>query len=379
MAMQFTVAHADLLPALAQLTRTAPTHPVRPVLSAIGLVAAENTLTLSATDLETAAVTRLPAAVAEEGAAALPARYLHEAVRRVPSGEVRFQGIAGGSGARIQWGTGHCTIHGFSPADFPSIPPFPEAPERTMTQGALRRIIQRTAFAAAQGETGRALLTGVELRFGHEGVFALATDGFQVASYATHPAVERPENGAVVVPATVLLEVARSLAEGDAPCDIARDGNRLLFRFGSMHVATRLLEGKYFAVLDMVPKVFPTVARVDRDVLTGACERVGLISDNEAPYAVSAAFAPGEIRLSAASPDVGEAEEAVPAEVEGPQLIAGFNGRQLIHGLRRLEGNVVHIELSGAQTLARFTTPADPCLQYMQMPLHMPGSEEGEG
>jgi len=46
--------------------------------------------------------------------------------------------------------------------------------------------------------------------------------------------------------------------------------------------------------------------------------------------------------------------------------------RQLLEGLRRFAGGEVQIEISGATTLTRFTDPADPRLQFMQMPLQMP-------
>jgi DNA polymerase-3 subunit beta len=373
--LRFSISQSTLLPALATVARLVPSRPVRPILSAVHVHAAAGAVTLTATDLEAAAMTTVPADVEEEGSAALPSRYLQEVIRRIPTGPVLLTSLPSAAGARILWEKSQFTIHGFAPDEFPSVPTFPPVPERTLTQAALRHAILHTAFAAAQNDPARALLSGVELRFRDNALFALATDGFQVAAYATHPAQDRPADSGTVVPAVVLQEVARALADSQETCDVARLGNRLLFRSGSTCLVTRILEGRYFAVLDMVPKEFPTVVQLSREAFTGACERVGLISDSEAPYPLTLSVTDGAVRVAAQSPDVGEAEEELSAEVAGPPLTIGFNGRQLLQGLRHFDGQVLRLELSGPATLARLMDRDDPRLQFMQMPLQMEAEE----
>jgi DNA polymerase-3 subunit beta len=370
--VRFTVEHSALAPALATVSRVIAARAVRPILSATLIEAADGRLVLAATNLETAVVTTVPAAVEEDGRAAVPARYLAEMMRRIPGGELRWDAPSGTPGARIAWGRSHFAIHGYDPGEYPQIATFPERVDRILTQARLRHAITHTAFAAAQGETARALLTGVELRLSGEALFALATDGFQAAAYATDPDAPRPADGSVVVPAPVLQDVARLLADVEDPCDIVQQGNQILFRAGNTYLVARVLEGKYFAVLDLVPKAFPTVAQVGRDALFGACERVGLICENEPPHAVTVHAADGQIQLSSVSADVGTAEEVVEARISGPDVKMGFNVRQLIEGLRRFEGSEIQIEISGAKSLARFTDPADRRLQFLQMPLQMP-------
>jgi DNA polymerase-3 subunit beta len=372
--LRFAIDQAALAPALATVARAAPSRAVRPVLSAVLLRAGSGGVTLTATDMERAVVTTVPAEVEEEGAVALPARYLQEVVRRIPSGPITVVAEPEAAGARLLWQRSHFAIHGFPVADFPAVPAFPERPDWLMPQSSLRRLIVHAAFAAAPEGTQRALLTGVELRFGEAGAaFALATDGFQIAAYATHPDAPRPADGGLVVPASALAEVARVLADSVDPCEIALVGNRLLVRAGPTVVSSRLLEGKYYAVLDMLPKAYPTRVRVARDALTGACERVGLVSESEPPHAITLVVGPDAVRMTAQSAAVGEAEEELPAEVVGPELAVWFNGRQLLQGLRHFEGPTVDIEFSGATTLSRLTDPDDRRLQYLQMPLQLEG------
>lgn len=370
--MRFTVEHAALAPALASIARIVPTRSVRPILSSVLVTALDGYLTLAATDLETAAVTTVRADIDEEGQVAIPCRYLTEMMRRIPGGTLNWKSDSQSAGVKISWARSQFSIHGYDTTEYPPIPKFPSNPDRRIPQAVLRHALSHSGFAAAQGDTARALLTGVELRFSTSALFALATDGFQVAAYSTDPATTRPSEGAVVVPATVLQEVVRILSETNDPCDVALQGNQVLFRAGPTYLVARLLEGKYFAVLDLVPKQFSTIAHVSYEIFLGACERVGLISENEPPHAVVFTLIENRLQLSASSPEVGKAEEDIEARIVGPLIRLGFNGRQLTEGLRRLGGTELQIEISGATTLARFTNPQDRRLQFMQMPLQMP-------
>lgn len=370
--MRFTADHAQLAPAISLLSRVVPSRAVRPILSSILLEAADGHLTLSATDLQTTAVTTVAAAVAEEGRTAVPCRYLSEVLRRIPGGELTWTDQAADSGLRVQWGRSEFSLHGFDPDDFPPVPSFPDQPGHSLPQGLVRHAFLHSAFAAAEGDTGRALLTGVELRLLPTGLFALATNGFQVASYSSDRALQRPEEGAVTVPAHILSELARVLGDSEEPCDISQQGNQLLVRAGSTYYATRLLEGRYFAVLDLVPKEFSTVVSTDRQGFVEACERVAIVCEGEAPYALTLDVRGEGLKLIADSADVGHAEETVDARVSGPALHVGFNARQLIQGLRQFSGREVCLEFSGEKTLVRCGDPSDPRLQYLQMPLQMP-------
>ena len=313
--MRFVIDHATLGPAFGFVSRIAPTRAVRPILSAVLLEARDGKLTLKSSDLETSAVTTVPAQVRSEGRAALPVRYVSELLRRIPGGEIEWIVNPDDASCAVVWQRSHFTIHGFDPNLFPSIPEFPERAQHVLPQGALRATIQHSVFAASSGDTARPLLNGVELRMSEGAVFALATDGFQAAAYASAADAARPEDGGVVVPASALGEVARLLTEGETPCAVARQGNEILFRTGQSYLVSRILEGRFFSVLDLVPKHFATRVHVQLEAFLGACARVALISDQEPPHTVLFDVRDGEVRLEASSAQVGNAQETLEATV----------------------------------------------------------------
>ncbi len=369
--MRFAVEHDVLSSAVTFAARVVPSRTVRPVLSSLLLAADENRLSMTASDLETSAVCSIPAQVDEPGRVALPIKYISELLRRVPGGRLGWSASGNGTTTEISWEKSRFTVHGFDPAEFPPVTSFGTDADVMLPSATLRNAIQGSIFAAAEGETARPLLSGVELRFAAGNVFALSTDGFQAASFASSAGAPRPDGDGVVVPATALAAVNRLLDDPQQMCEVAVRNNQILFRVGDRYLVTRLLEGRFFSVLDLVPKSFSTVLDAEREVLLGACARVALITDNEPPHTIVLEMREGALRLTAASPEVGQAEEEVPAEVTGPAVRVGFNARQLQDGLRHLDGVYVRIELSGAKTLARFTDPRNACLQFLQMPLDM--------
>ncbi len=373
--MRFLIDHATLGPAFAFVSRIAPNRAVRPILSAVLLEAHGRELVLKTTDLETSAVTVIPAQVRTEGRAALPVRYVGELLRRIPGGELEWTVGPEDTSCVVTWQRSRFTIHVFDANLFPSVPEFPDRAEHILPQAALRNTIQHSVFAASVGDTARPLLNGVELRMSENAVFALATDGFQAAAYASAPEARRPDQNGVVVPADALGEVARLLTDSEAPCAIARQGNEILFRVGPSYVVSRILEGRFFSVLDLVPKQFVTQVHVSLEAFVGACARVALISDQEPPHTVIFNVGAGEIALEATSAQVGSAQETVEARVEGTSVRLGFNGRHMLEGLRHFSGSEVSLEFSGVKSLARLTDPRDGRLQLLQMPLDVSEAE----
>ena len=371
--MRFTVSLHDLTPAVAAVTRFLPSKALRPALAHIRLEADAGTLALCATDMDNVIRATLPAQTDAEGIAAVPARYLADVLRRLPAGTISWDGDTSDSTASIIWERTRISVTGIPPEQYPPLPVLPEHPQYTYPQSHLKRAILSTSFAAAPPEAARALLTGIELRFASKTISALATDGFHAAAFTTDPKAPGGDES-VVVPALSLLEAARLLSDTDDPVDLALDPSHLWIHTAMADLGLRLLEGKYFSILDLVPKTFSTKVSIPRALLMGACERVGVVTEAHPPHAITASVEATQIHFHASFPAIGSAEETMDARREGDDIRFAFNAQQLLAALRRFHGEQLLWELSGEDTLARISDPNDPALQYMHMPLQMTSS-----
>lgn len=367
--MHITVQQEDLASALQIVQRTTAARTTLPVLTGILFEARQGMLTLSATDLETAIRTTLPASVADEGAVVLPARYVVELVRRAPSGEISISTEGERAQATVRFAKSQYRMNGFPHEQFPMMAQDFAGSPLELPQQQFRDAVQRTSFAVSTSDM-RPILTGIQLRISTSGFHAVATDGIRVAHY-------RGEGGSaddaveVVVPGRTLQELARLLGDADASVRLGMLENRLLAEVNGVLFQTTVLNGQYPAVLDMMPKSYGVEMEVDRRAFVEACERVALIaSAPDQSNAVRMSIAPGGVTLTAQAPDVGVAEDYVEASVTGETLEIAFNSKYLLDGLRHIDGEVVRCAFSGPIGAARFCGESDD-YEYFLLPMRI--------
>ena len=117
------------------------------------------------------------------------------------------------------------------------------------------------------------------------------------------------------------------------------------FSFDNIFVITRLISGD-FPPFDRLFNEEKTIfAEVNAKDFLQAIERVAVIARVADYEVVKLNFADNEIKISATSPDVGNAEEVVTAEITGGELQISFNHNYLVDALK-VAGDNVKIGLS---------------------------------
>jgi DNA polymerase-3 subunit beta len=369
--MHASIDAPQLARTVATVSRSVPARTTMPVLTGMLIEAVPGRLRLTATDLEVTSAAEIAAEVEEPGRAVVPARIFAEIARRVPSARVELSSDPERADALLRWNRSEFRLHGFAPEQFPQ-PPAPPAGQAYAPLGheALRDTLRHTVFAAATEAGGRPILTGVELTFLDGDYRAVATDGMRVAYFRTTERTDWAQGLAITLPARGVDEIVRTLETADGDGSFCAHDSHFFLRAGNAEIAVRLLEGRFPAILELVPKQFPTTVRLDAGELRDAAERVALLTD--APdrlHAITLAVSGDGIDVRARSPEVGEAHEPVAASTDGPDLDFPVNARMLLEGLRHIGDGQVQMDFSGPQSLARIRRTDDPRLQYMQMPL----------
>ena len=371
--MRVSIDAPQLARGVATVSRSVPARTTMPVLTGMLLEADPAGVRLVATDLEVTCTVTIAAEVQEPGRAVVPARLFAEIVRRVPSPRLDIVADPERADALLSWERSEFRLHGFGPDQFPQPAAAPAGTDfTTFSEGGLRDTLRHTAFAAATEAGGRPILTGVELTLLDGDYRAVATDGMRVAYFRTAERTDWSQRTAVTLPGRGVDEIVRTIEAAGGQGAFCAHDNHMFLRAGPTEVAVRLLEGRFPAILDLVPKQFPTTVRLNAGELRDACERVALVTDAPDRLHAITVVASGEgIEVRARSPEVGEAREAVPAAVDGPDIEFPVNARMVMEGLRHLGDGELDIEFSGPQSLARMRRADDPRLQYMQMPLRL--------
>ncbi len=145
-----------------------------------------------------------------------------------------------------------------------------------------------------------------------------------------------------IVPRKAVVEIARVLGSSE-DVQIAITENQFVLQMPNFVMTARLIEGQFPNYDAVVPKAHPGKLVLPRGPLMAALRRVSVMAE-ERNKPVKLLLRSGSLTLSAASHDLGEAEESVPVAYTGEELPMGFNSRYLLEALTPIEKDEIVFE-----------------------------------
>ncbi len=345
--MKLTITREKLQEGLVAVAASVPTKTTLPVLANILVEATKDGVRLSGTDLDIAVSTLIPAEVDTEGAATLPAKKLLEIVRELPSGGVRVT-AAGEQRVNLECGRTKFKLLGIPKEEFPRFPAVKFDKAWRISSGDLQKLINHVAFAASVEES-RPILNGVLWELRADRMRMVATNGHRLARMDI-AASGGKESVDLIVPPKALDQIRRLFGPADE-IEIARSENHLGFRGGQTLVFTRLIEGPYPNYEQVIPRENDKVATVDRQALTAALRRVGVVASDQT-HRVRVALSGGVAKFSVSTPDLGEANDEVAITYEGDALEIGFNANYLLEILKYMPTDEVRLSFKAPERAA---------------------------
>lgn len=337
--MEIRLKRADFLTELLPMQGIVERRTTIPVLSHLLLRVEGEQLHLAATDLDVSLTSSVDGEARGSFAIAVQAKKFIDIVRSVAGGEVRL--LRDDERALvIESGAARFKIHGLPATDFPTLPAVEPRAEITVPLARLRRMIGKVLFAVSSEET-RFQLSGALLRIKNGGLELVATDGHRLALIESSVAGAKGDD-AVLVPRKALHELLRF--EGETELRFRRGEHHLSFTSGRRELTCRILEGTFPDYERVIARQNDKKAIFAAKALGEAVQRIALITGERA-RGVRLELASGELVLSAANPDLGEASEQVACEYSGEPLRIGLNPDYLAHFLAAIETEKVLLEL----------------------------------
>jgi len=372
--MEFTVNKADLVRELSLSQGVVEKKTTIPILSNVLLETVGERISLTATDLELGIRCSCPARVKKEGAGTVPARKLLDFVRLLPEGDVNMK-FLDNHWVSITSGRSRTRIAGMSRESFPELPQMP-APIAEIPVKSLASVIAKTQFAISMEES-RFTLNGALLLLRPECLTMVATDGHRLAFVETGPTETGnvTQNFRALVPKKAMAELVK-LADDialEGTANFAGDDNHLFFRIGHRLLITRKLTGNFPDYERVLPKDHTLMAKLQRDEIRSAIERVAQFAD-ERSRAIRVQFTNGEVRIFSSSVEMGESEESVNSEYQGPDLEIGFNAQYLLDFLRVISQDHVAFELKDQKSAGELRPAGEGTTdqyRYVVMPMRI--------
>ena len=149
----------------------------------------------------------------------------------------------------------------------------------------------------------------------------------------------------VVIPGKTLNEISKILSgETDRDVSIFFTDNHVVFEFDSTTVVSRLIEGEYFRIDQMLSSDYETKVTINKKEFLSCIDRATLLvkEGEKKPIIINITDGSMELKINSA---IGSMNEQIDIEKAGKDLMIGFNPRFLIDALRVIDDEQITIYL----------------------------------
>ena len=314
--------------------------------------------------------------VMEGGTIALASKMFGDIVRRLPEGDVSISFNPSNYITKIKSGSSEFNIQGISPDEFPAAPVLDEKFRFSISEKSLKKLIRKTISFVALNEGKKPVLTGALFEIKNNYLNVVASDGHRLA-VVKEEIKDNVENNKFVVPGTTLRELFKILKDEDDKVDIIVSDRTVLMDFGNYQVYSRLLDGEFLKYEAIISAVNTLSVVAEKRYIVDSLERALLLinddisakSENKIPVRFNIAY--NKIDVSCIT-GKGQVNDTVPVELEGGEIIIGFNCRFMLDALSACDEDKVKMEFS-APTSGCFIRSAkeDDSYIYMILPVRL--------
>jgi len=353
--MKFIVSSAALLKELQMLGGVINSTNTLPILDNFLFEINGNTLTLSASDLETTFSTRV--AIESEGnsSLALPARLLLDTLKTFPEQPLTFIKTDKNT-VEISANNGKYAVAYVAGEEFPKAAQLTDSKTTTVSSSLLNTAINSTLFASGNDDL-RPVMSGVFFQFSNSGLTFVATDAHKLVKYTRNDA--NSEITSEFIMPKKPLQLLKGILQGVADeLTIQYNETNAQFAFGDSVLTCRLIDGKYPNYEAVIPKENPNQMQVNRINFLNSVRRVSIFA-NKTTHQIRLKIAGAALQISAEDFDYSNsAEERLDCDYQGDDMQIGFNSRFLIEMLNNMECDEVKLSMS-LPNRAGILTPMD--------------------
>jgi DNA polymerase-3 subunit beta len=372
-AMEITVSKSELLKELTATQGVVERKTTIPILSNYLFEAADDRLTLTATDLDLSLRTSCATKVKKEGSCTIPARKLYDYVKLLPDGEISIK-LLENHWISIRCGRSNTKMVGMARANFPTLPVFPTAGAVKIPAKVLRAMIGKTIFAIANEES-RYTLNGALMVLKPESITMVATDGHRLAHVERAGEKFEGISGEMktLVPKKAMNELRILLDASDSDhVEFAKDDSTLFFRIGQRLLTSRQLTGQFPNYEAVLPKDNNKSITVKAADFSSAIQRVAQFAD-ERSGAIRMRLEKNELKISSSSAETGESEDSLETAYDGDLVTMGFNSAYLLDFLKASGADQVRLEFKDSQSAGQLRPEEgeDYKYRYIVMPMRI--------
>lgn len=332
--MKLVFTKSNLNKAVGIVMKAVPTRTTMNILECILIDATTNEIKFTGNDMELGIETIVEGEIIEKGKIAIDAKLFSEIVRKLPDNDITLT-TDSNNNALITCEKSKFNIAGKSGDDFSYLPAIIKDKMITLSQFQLKEVINQTIFSIAINDNNK-MMTG-ELFEVNEGTLkVVGLDGHRIA-IRNIKLEGRSDDVRVVIPGKTLQEISKILnADAESFVNIYFTNNHVLFEFDQTHVVSRLIEGDYFKISQMLSNDYETKVSINKKEFLDSIDRANLLirEGDKKPIIINILNGLLQVNVNSA---IGALNEDIDIDKEGKDIMIGFNPKFLMDALRVID------------------------------------------
>jgi DNA polymerase-3 subunit beta len=348
--MKLVCKKANLLNGVQIVSKAVPGKTTMPILECILIDASQGEIKLTANDMELGIETVIEGEIAEKGIIALDAKIFLEIVRKLPDNMITIE-TDSNLNTVITCEKAKFNIVGKSGEDFSYLPEIEKNNHVVVSQFTLKEVIRQTIFSIADNENNK-LMTGELFEIKDDNLKVVSLDGHRI-SLRNIELKDKYDPIKVVVPGKTLNEISKILTgEADKDVTIYFTDKHILFEFDNTVVLSRLIEGEYFKIDQMLSTDYETKMKINKREFLSCIDRATLLvkEGEKKPIIMNVTDADMELKINST---IGSMNENIDITKEGKDIMIGFNPKFLIDALKVIDDEEIDIYM---------VNPKAPCI-----------------
>ena len=340
--MKLICSKANLLQGVNIVSKAVPSKTTLSILECILIDASTNEIKFTANDMELGIETKVAGDIIEKGIIALDAKLFSEIVRKLPDNDVVIETDENYK-TLITCEKAKFTIIGKSGEDFSYLPMIEKNDPVIVSQFTLKEVIRQTIFSIADNDNNK-MMTGELFEINENELKVVSLDGHRISiRKITLKNSYQPQK--VIVPGKTLNEISKILSgEADNMVSMYFTDKHILFEFDDTTVVSRLIEGEYFKIEQMLSNNYATKVHINKRELLSCIDRATLMvkESDKRPIIINITDGSMELKINSM---IGSMNETIDIVKDGKDILIGFNPKLLMDALRVIDDEEIDIYL----------------------------------
>ena len=340
--MKLICKKTNLLNGVQIVSKAVPSKTTMQILECILIDATKGNITLTANDMELGIETIIEGDIIEQGIIAIDAKIFLEIIRKLPDNDVTIE-TDDNYQIMITCEKSKFNISGKSGEDFSYLPLIEKNEAVIVSQFTLKEVIRQTIFSISDNDNNK-LMTGELFEIKENELKVVSLDGHRI-SIRKIELKNNYDSLKVVVPGKTLNEISKILTgEADKDVSIYFTDKHILFEFDDTIVVSRLIEGEYFKIDQMLSSDYETKVRINKKEFLSCIDRATLLvkEGDKKPIIINITDTEIELKINSS---IGSMNENIDIEKQGKDLMIGFNPKFLIDALKVIDEEEIDIYL----------------------------------